>query len=56
MEENSIVVRSDNGSVETLVKATDDGKVLVNGKEIESVEEAGMVLNLIIKALNKMVR
>lgn len=31
------------------------GKVLLNGKELESIEDFNMVLSLIIKAMNNMV-
>lgn len=55
-KENTIVVKNDDGTVATTVQATDDGKVLVDGKEVESVEQANVVLNLIIKALSSMVR
>lgn len=55
-KENTIVVKNNDGTVATTVQATDDGKVLVDGKEVESVAQANVVLNLIIKALNSMVR
>lgn len=53
---DTIIVKNDDGTVSKMVQATDDGKVLVDGKEVESVAQANVVLNLIIKALNQMVR
>ncbi|HDR7790316.1 hypothetical protein PSR14_31100 (plasmid) [Bacillus sp. A01H] len=47
---------TEKGKVSTVIKATDDGKVLLNGKELESIEDFNMALNLIIKAMNNMVR
>ncbi|MGM7428553.1 hypothetical protein ABRZ22_04875 [Bacillus pacificus] len=53
--ENTIAI-TEKGKASTLIKATDDGKVLLNGKEVESIEEVNLALNLIIKAMNHMVR
>lgn len=47
---------TEKGEVTVLVKATDDGKVLLNNKEVESIEEVNLALNLIIRAMNNMVR
>ncbi|HDR7203950.1 TPA: hypothetical protein QCW56_002503 [Bacillus cereus] len=47
---------SEKGKVSTIIKATDDGKVLLNNKEVESIEEVNLTLNLIIKAMNHRVR
>ncbi|MGN4418859.1 hypothetical protein ACTFRD_11330 [Bacillus cereus group sp. MYBK249-1] len=53
--ENTISI-TEKGKVSNFIKATDDGKVLLNDKEVESIEEVNLVLNLIIKAINNMVR
>ncbi|WP_179193183.1 hypothetical protein [Bacillus thuringiensis] len=53
--ENTISI-TEKGKASTVIKATDDGKVLLNGKEVESIEEVNLALNLIIKAMNHMVR
>ncbi|UYX50396.1 hypothetical protein M3Y14_17730 [Bacillus thuringiensis] len=53
--ENTISI-TEKGKVSTHIKATDDGKVLLNGKEVESIEEVSLALNLIIKAMNNMIR
>ncbi|WP_170957639.1 hypothetical protein [Bacillus cereus] len=53
--ENTISI-TEKGNANIIIKATDDGKVLLNGKELESVEDFNMALNLIIKAMNNMVR
>ncbi|KIP29277.1 hypothetical protein [Bacillus thuringiensis] len=53
--ENTISI-TEKGKASTVIKATDDGKVLLNGKELGSIEDFNMALNLIIKAMNNMVR
>ncbi|CDN39308.1 hypothetical protein [Bacillus thuringiensis] len=53
--ENTISI-SEKGKISTIIKATDDKKVLLNDKEVESIEEVNLTLNLIIKAMNNMVR
>ncbi|MEW9576510.1 hypothetical protein U9K47_14135 [Bacillus toyonensis] len=40
------------GEVKLLIKATEDGKVLIDNREVKSVEDINKVLNSIIKVLN----
>lgn len=48
---NTIWVNED-GYAKTVVKATDDGNLLIDGKEVDSIEEVKLVLNMIIKIMN----
>ncbi|MEB9380484.1 hypothetical protein P4J09_20890 [Bacillus cereus] len=40
------------GEVNMLIKATEDGKVLIDNREVKSIEDINKVLNSIIKVLN----
>jgi hypothetical protein len=51
-QDKGIIFRDDDGKEIATVKATDDGKVLVNEKEIKTVEEINLALNLIVRAIN----
>ncbi|WP_179861930.1 hypothetical protein [Bacillus wiedmannii] len=53
--ENTILI-TEKGKIKTVIKATDDGQVLLNGKELEFIEDVSLALNLIIKAMNNTVR
>ncbi|MCU4825545.1 hypothetical protein COL01_06595 [Bacillus thuringiensis] len=49
--ENTISVTK-HGEVNMLIKATEDGKVLIDNREVKSIEDINKVLNSIIKVLN----
>lgn len=48
---NTIWINED-GYAKNVVKATDDGNLLIDGKEVDSIEEVKLVLNMIIKIMN----
>lgn len=51
-ELNNTIMVIEKGEAILRVKASDDGKVLVNEKEITTTEEVIYVLNTIIKAIS----
>ncbi|TKJ06900.1 DUF2479 domain-containing protein [Bacillus cereus] len=57
LNDKDVLVKGDiQGAMEVVAKIniTDDGKILRDGKEIQSIEEVIKVLNLMIKALNSL--
>lgn len=48
---NTISYQSDDGELNLSVKAGNNGEVLLNGKEIETMPELQLALNLVIRSI-----
>lgn len=54
--ESKITFASESGKDDVVVTATEDGKVLLNDKEIKSFKEVNLAMNLIIRAVTRSVK
>lgn len=46
---------TESGGITLSVKATDDNKILINGKPLDTKEDVELVLSLVVKSLNTIV-